>query len=118
MVIKKIVLCTEKISLDKLSKFINSTTKDLDKIIIKEKEITIEIYSVIPLAILTTFKTTSLEGFSKRTIFLKIYQEINSLFRKLDPYKSEGIWGTKIEEIEFNYILYYPKLNKIKVSVS
>lgn len=50
------------------------------------------------MAILSTFECNNPKGFSKRDVYIQIYEEINRLFRMFDPYKDKRIF--KFEEDE------------------
>lgn len=94
----------------------DSSYDDLD-VIINENLIKIEIYNIMPMAILTTFKCFKLKGFSKHYIYTQIYKKLKNLYANLNP-ENKNIWGLKFKNIKIEHISYYPKLKKIEVSIS
>ncbi len=118
MLIIEVALLEKIIDLNDLKSLIEEKSNDLDSIIIPEENTTVQIYNVIPLAILSTFECNNPKGFSKRDVYIQIYEEINRLFRMLDPYKEMGIWGIYYDELQINYIDFAPQLNKVEVSIS
>ncbi len=115
---KEIIILEKKINLEESHKLLEKESNYLDSIVIKEKEITVMIYNIIPMAVLIVFECYNSEGFSRREIFSQVYEKMKELYKNLDPYKNKGIWSLFFDELSLNQIFYYPNLKKLNVSVS
>lgn len=107
-----------KIPINELKQIINEKSNDLDKILINEKELRIENYNIIPVAILISFECKSSNGFSKCDIFLQVLKGIDQIYRIMDPYKDMNVWGIYYDEVTIDYIGLYPEFNEVEVSIS
>lgn len=117
MELNKEVLIGKKIHIKELEQIIIEEPKIIDNILSKDR-ITIEIYKIIPLTVLTSLDYGKPNGISKIDIFYKIIEEIKDTFRRLDPYNEKGIWGIFLDDLYINHIIFYRNLGKISVSIS